>query len=334
MEAQAFEQSTRSGGAAEGSWNPMVSAQAFEQSARAGGAAGGSWNPMVGCSRRKQQAAPACLTRGTPQPSRSACSSQQGRSHLTEQPACLHRVAEAGAGLLQSSSSPAAPRASLRHCAPPASHCQVMAAARCCLPPASVVPCCPPFTATALLCTAVHLMLPAVRPTMPHAPHHHWPALSLQHIDWGFVIKSQHYGTAVFTIAYLIILACVHWLADSRSTPIFLYDASIAYPYKSDTIPAVAAVLVPFALLILSMLAYEFFVYRKVGLPGLLQAACGTACVWHVKASSSGVEEDGEASVLDLLLQRYMHLHRHPLCWTVLVQGVTPVAHGTFTEYG
>ena len=42
MEAQAFEQSSRSGGAAEGSWNPMVSAQAFEQSARAGGAAGGN----------------------------------------------------------------------------------------------------------------------------------------------------------------------------------------------------------------------------------------------------------------------------------------------------
>ena len=100
---------------------------------------------------------------------------------------------------------------------------------------------------------------------MPPATDHHWPALSLQHIDWGFVIKSQHYGTAVFTIAYLIILACVHWLADSRSTPIFLYDASISYPYKSDTIPAVAAVLVPFALLIISMLAYEFFVYRKVG---------------------------------------------------------------------
>ena len=163
---------------------------------------------------------------------------------------------------------------------------------------------------------------------MPHATHHHWPALSLQHIDWGFVIKSQHYGTAVFTIAYLIILACVHWLADSRSTPIFLYDASIAYPYKSDTIPAVAAVLVPFALLIISMLAYEFFVYRKVGLPGLLQAACGTACVWRVKASSSGVERH---LCWICCFSVAMHLHRHPLCWMVLVQGVTPVARDTFT---
>ena len=142
-----------------------------------------------------------------------------------------------------------------------------------------------------LLCTAVHLMLPTLavvpallccRPcvtplTMPHTTHHQWPALSLQHIDWGFVIKSQHYGTAVFTIAYLIILACVHWLADSRGRPIFLYDASIAFPLQDDTIPAVAAVLVPFALLIISMLAYEFFVYRKVGCPDAI-----ASCVWHV----------------------------------------------------
>lgn len=66
MEAQAFEQSTRSGGAAEGSWNPMVSAQAFEQSACARGAAGCTWNPMVGCSRRTQPAAPGSRQHASP----------------------------------------------------------------------------------------------------------------------------------------------------------------------------------------------------------------------------------------------------------------------------
>ena len=192
------------------------------------------------------------------------------------------------AGPAQSSSSLAAPLA----CGagpPAASRGQVMAAACCvchqplCCPAACLycqhpaVLSCPPHAACSGCCAC-----PAVLPSTPHATHHHWPALSLQHIDWGFVIKSQHYGTAVFTIAYLIILACVHWLADSRRTPIFLYDASIAYPYKSDTIPAVAAVLVPFALLILSMLAYEFFVYRKVGSLALCklrvaQPVCGAS---------------------------------------------------------
>lgn len=41
-----------------------------------------------------------------------------------------------------------------------------------------------------------------------------------------------------------------------------LYDASISYISGGDTVPASAAVLVPFALLCISLFAYEFFIYR------------------------------------------------------------------------
>ena len=85
---------------------------------------------------------------------------------------------------------------------------------------------------------------------------------NLRDIDWKFCFRAQHYGTAFFAILIIIALGVVHWCARPRERPFFLYDASISYISGGDTVPAAAAVLVPFALLIISLVSFEFGIYR------------------------------------------------------------------------
>ena len=84
----------------------------------------------------------------------------------------------------------------------------------------------------------------------------------IRDIDWGFCFRAQHYGTAFFALIIIIALGIIHWTSEPRHRPFFLYDASISYISGGDTVPAAAAVLVSFALLIISLISYEFFVYR------------------------------------------------------------------------
>ena len=85
----------------------------------------------------------------------------------------------------------------------------------------------------------------------------------LQDIDWRFCFRAQHYGTAFFAVFIVITLGIVHWAAHPAQRPFFLYDVSISYvsPH-GDTVPAAAAVLCPFASLIISLVAFEFFIYK------------------------------------------------------------------------
>ncbi len=84
----------------------------------------------------------------------------------------------------------------------------------------------------------------------------------IRDIDWRFCFRSQHYGTAFFALMIIIALGIIHWTAKPRMRPFFLYDASISYISGGDTVPAVAAVLVPFALLCISLISFEFGIYR------------------------------------------------------------------------
>ncbi len=85
----------------------------------------------------------------------------------------------------------------------------------------------------------------------------------LQDIDWIFCFKAQHYGTALFAVFIIIALGVIHWTAHPAQRPFFLYDANISYVSShGDTVPAAAAVLCPFASLLISLVLYEFFIYR------------------------------------------------------------------------
>lgn len=84
----------------------------------------------------------------------------------------------------------------------------------------------------------------------------------IRDIDWRFCFRAQHYGTAFFAFFIIVALGIIHWTAHPATRPYYLYDASISYYSGGDTVPAAAAVLVPFASLIISLVSYEFFIYR------------------------------------------------------------------------
>ncbi|KAL3141624.1 hypothetical protein ABBQ32_004861 [Trebouxia sp. C0010 RCD-2024] len=81
-------------------------------------------------------------------------------------------------------------------------------------------------------------------------------------IHWGFVFRAQHYGTLFFTLFIVIALASLHWRGKPRNRGYFLYDPSISYQSAGNTVPSAVAILVPFASLIISLCAYEFWVYK------------------------------------------------------------------------
>ena len=82
-------------------------------------------------------------------------------------------------------------------------------------------------------------------------------------IDWKFVFGAQHYGTAVTTLAILIALVVVHWTLNATQRVFFLYDATISYVSHGDTVPAWVAVIVPLVCFLISLISYEFIVYRR-----------------------------------------------------------------------
>lgn len=89
-------------------------------------------------------------------------------------------------------------------------------------------------------------------------------AWRLRDIDLRFVLKSQLWATALVTLIPVIMLGIIHWAIDPRVRPYYIYDGTISYPTRGDTIPAWAAIVVPFILMIISLLVGEFILFKKV----------------------------------------------------------------------
>mmetsp|Transcript_17590 Transcript_17590/g.52858 ORF Transcript_17590/g.52858 Transcript_17590/m.52858 type:complete len:405 (-) Transcript_17590:848-2062(-) len=83
-------------------------------------------------------------------------------------------------------------------------------------------------------------------------------------VDWKYVFGNQLWATALVTIIPVICLGIIHWAIDPRIRPYNIYDATISYPNRSDTIPVAVAVIVPFVLIVLSLLVGEFILFRRV----------------------------------------------------------------------
>jgi membrane-associated phospholipid phosphatase len=85
----------------------------------------------------------------------------------------------------------------------------------------------------------------------------------LKDIDWKFVFTAQHYGTIIWGILIAISLAISHWVQKPAIRPFLNYDASISYTNTlGDKVPSAAAVLAPFGILIITLVFYEFIVFR------------------------------------------------------------------------
>lgn len=86
----------------------------------------------------------------------------------------------------------------------------------------------------------------------------------LRDVDWKYVISNQLWATALLTIIPVVTLGIVHWVVDPRIQPFNIYDATISYPNHKDSIPTWVAIIVPFILIVLSLLVGEFILFRKV----------------------------------------------------------------------
>jgi len=85
----------------------------------------------------------------------------------------------------------------------------------------------------------------------------------LTDIDWKFVFTSQHYGTIIWGILIAASVGISHWVQKPAIRPFLNYDATISYTNtQGDKVPAAAAVLAPFGILIITLVFYEFFVFR------------------------------------------------------------------------
>lgn len=85
----------------------------------------------------------------------------------------------------------------------------------------------------------------------------------LRDIDWKFVFVSQHYGTIIWGILIAIALAISHFVQKPAIRPFLNYDTTISLTNtKGDKVPSAAAVLAPFGILIITLVFYEFIVFR------------------------------------------------------------------------
>jgi len=103
-------------------------------------------------------------------------------------------------------------------------------------------------------------------PASPRASVHDRSPIKwhIRDIDWRFVIRSQLWGTALITIIPVVMLGVIHWAIKPRTRPYAIYDATISYPNRSDTIPAWVAIVIPFVLMIISLWIGEFILFKKV----------------------------------------------------------------------
>lgn len=89
-------------------------------------------------------------------------------------------------------------------------------------------------------------------------------AWRIKDIDWVFIIKSQLWATAIITLIPVAMLGVIHWALKPRIRPFAIYDATISYPLRSDTIPAWVAIVIPFALMAISLCIGELILFKRV----------------------------------------------------------------------
>lgn len=85
-----------------------------------------------------------------------------------------------------------------------------------------------------------------------------------KNVRWGFVLKSQLWASALLTIGPLIGLILCHYSFTPTLRPYFVYDATISYALKKDTIPSWVSVVIPLILLIISLLVGEFLLFKPM----------------------------------------------------------------------
>lgn len=61
---------------------------------------------------------------------------------------------------------------------------------------------------------------------------------------------------------------------DPRQRPFAVYDATISYQSRSDTIPTWVSIVVPFVLMLISLFIGEFILFKKVS---YVAVACGSS---------------------------------------------------------
>ena len=90
---------------------------------------------------------------------------------------------------------------------------------------------------------------------------------NMRDVDWGFIVKQQHYGTLFYTLFPCVALGLVLWSFDVEpeldvDVADVLDNPDYARPKKSGTIPAVAAVIVPFLLFLTTLLIGELSIFK------------------------------------------------------------------------
>lgn len=110
------------------------------------------------------------------------------------------------------------------------------------------------------------LSLPGSKPTRAKRPPRQRDPIAwrIREIGWVFVIRSQLWATALLTIVPTVLLGVIHWAIHPRLRPFAIYDGTLAYPDKGDTIPPWVATVVPFLLMLISLYIGEFVLFKQV----------------------------------------------------------------------
>ena len=81
---------------------------------------------------------------------------------------------------------------------------------------------------------------------------------------WTCVLTNPHYSCAELCTGAV----------KPRIRPFAIYDATISYPLRGDTIPAWVAFVVPFGLMLISLCIGELVLFKRVRLSYIAASSC------------------------------------------------------------
>jgi hypothetical protein len=79
---------------------------------------------------------------------------------------------------------------------------------------------------------------------------------------WGPIFRNQSWGGLMVLLVAAIITGVAHFLATPAVRPLRLYDAGISLPQHPDSVSIVAAGLIPFAVMVVTVLLVEWVALR------------------------------------------------------------------------